>query len=312
MLCMENKEALNRGCCFDCSLISDFPNEQEIFCIGGINKFQFETIIHAALGYNFEPYIRGLRTLSRNLNNAKQDINTFNMVLTAYFTPSERDQKIAVALLMHELFRYRPKHPNAHKFNGCPVYFENILRSHCMGIKTVSFNANFNPILNTFFQNNQENQGKWIDLDLLTTVFPNITDIHLYYEHKELLFFEQSTIFESILSYINCKQVMEYKLRAIIIRFNPKHAEKLQDVLQNTYSNQLNKVSWKMKILTGNENNTQKIQKNEPLTSKWKSRVGISLSDYKNIITKRKFSASILVFAKTSIFQEILGDLHDL
>eukprot|EP01084_Bolivina_argentea_P031241 57825_1 len=53
-----------RKTCLDMNWISDYRNENEIFTIGGLNKFNFNTIIDALNGTNYDLYIKGIKQMT--------------------------------------------------------------------------------------------------------------------------------------------------------------------------------------------------------------------------------------------------------
>eukprot|EP01084_Bolivina_argentea_P251926 422722_1 len=118
-------EASSTMSCFDCSWISDFTNEQEIFCIGGMRQFRFTSIILASSGINYAPYIRAINKMSNFFTNGDawqriQDIPR-----------TEQENQMVYRLLSHELWKYYPNHKYAREFRSCPKYIKKLLHSHC-------------------------------------------------------------------------------------------------------------------------------------------------------------------------------------
>eukprot|EP01084_Bolivina_argentea_P124310 220284_1 len=69
----EGKDAMGRITCFDCQFISDYPNEQELFCIGGLNPFTFITIIDVSKNINYIKYIKGIEHMTFGMRDGEDN-----------------------------------------------------------------------------------------------------------------------------------------------------------------------------------------------------------------------------------------------
>eukprot|EP01084_Bolivina_argentea_P076712 139063_1 len=167
----ESTEAWQRLSCIDCKFISDYVGEQEIFCIGGLNKFTFNTIIKAPTGHDYCAYIKGLKQMTYCMSNGD-----FAHDQNDDIASTSDEQQMVFRLLSHELNRYYPNHQYSHEFKNCPDYFKNILHSHCKNITLIHFlnrgnkESKFHEILLKY-------DNEWIKLDVATTILPNLKHI---------------------------------------------------------------------------------------------------------------------------------------
>eukprot|EP01084_Bolivina_argentea_P064065 116860_1 len=101
----EGDEAMFKLSCIDCRIVSDYVSEQEVFCIGGLCRFTFNTIIKASTGNNYCRYIKGLKQMTYFMGNGDIFVDQINNVAS-----SLQEQQMVFRLLSHELHRYYPNH----------------------------------------------------------------------------------------------------------------------------------------------------------------------------------------------------------
>eukprot|EP01084_Bolivina_argentea_P255423 429594_1 len=243
---LEGMEAATRLSCIDCRFISDFSSENEIFCIGGLNPFRLSTIIEPS-GVNYVQYINALNHLTVGMS------TRFNFGQIAfdcmggkhadpYLLPSsQREWQMIFRLVSHELHRYKPAHPKAYEFKGCPEYMKKILHLHCENITTINFPEHLNKLYDVFFK---EKNG-WIHVDILTTIFPNVVTIGFFAFSKDISFITESLLVESVLHYVSSQK--QTSLRSITVMINPKHAEKVSNYIKQ-YQSKFNDYSWTISI----------------------------------------------------------------
>eukprot|EP01084_Bolivina_argentea_P046083 84843_1 len=200
--------------CMDMSWISDFSNEQEVFCIGGLNPFTYKNIIRSASGINYSAYFGGLRLLQHCTET--EEISWGSQYDRGRM--SSLDKQISFRLLSDELYRYIPNHPNAHRFGNCPQYIRNIVHSHCKKVIHCHNDDNSSTVWNYLFE---DQNTEWYKLDLITTVFPNIQNVQYLARLKNIQWFTQSSIYKSVLEYINMNKYSS--LKKILIDFNPQY-----------------------------------------------------------------------------------------
>eukprot|EP01084_Bolivina_argentea_P108377 193695_1 len=237
-------ECLN---CFDMSLISDYPNEQEIFCIGGLSKFTFNTIFEPPTT-NYIKYIIGLKQATYNCSSGDNTCMIYNYEKIGSITKEEK--QMVFRLLSHELYTYRPHHRRAHEFESCPDYIKSILHLHFMNIRRIEFmnGSTECPINEWLFKNDNQ----WIKLDLICTLFPNIEYIRYNANEKHISFLQQKSIYNSVLSLIATKKSLQ--LKQITININKLYvAEMLISIQFQLYRNQFKTHSWELWIEAVNE-----------------------------------------------------------
>eukprot|EP01084_Bolivina_argentea_P118362 210024_1 len=102
----EGAEAFGRLNCFDCSWISDFQAEQEIFCIGGMNKFYFDTIIDVPHDKDHKPFINALNQMTSSMSQAGIAGDTFATNIPAEKSIKQwlRQQKLAECMKKNKKF----------------------------------------------------------------------------------------------------------------------------------------------------------------------------------------------------------------
>eukprot|EP01084_Bolivina_argentea_P076713 139064_1 len=235
MSAVEGKDALHRIQCMDMQWFSDFVNEQEIFCIGGLNKIYYKSII-LMNGINYMSYIGGLRRMIRNMiatDNGK-DVND----AMATFVASSVHTQMAFRLLSHEIYRYTPNDTHAYEFKGCPAYIEQILHSHCTNVTDITVGCG-DPFIDYVFMNKR---NKWINLALITTVFPKLKTIRYRAFEKSVDWLTQSSIYESVLTFIKNNKNSELVIQ--IIYYADYHNQVMKSTSIQTYGVRFLQYSW--------------------------------------------------------------------
>eukprot|EP01083_Nonionella_stella_P262781 893234_1 len=122
----------NRCAFLDCHWLSDYPEEQERFFIGGYGYFYFENIynIHAAhsgTDQSYILYIPAIRLLSETLQCS-----------TKYFGRSIHGSantkaitQMVFRLLSHELHKHYPDNKDYHVVEGIPPYIDQLFHNYC-------------------------------------------------------------------------------------------------------------------------------------------------------------------------------------
>eukprot|EP01084_Bolivina_argentea_P085805 155090_1 len=202
----EGNESLNRMNCFDCQWISDFSNENEIFCIGGVNSFCFTSIIEPS-GADYRKYIKALHNITifvpDELGLSLGFCNTY---------ASKMECQLICRLLLHELYRCKPDHPQAHEFKNCPEYFKTILHLHLTNVKHVLFSNNM-ILYRIFFT-----KDMWIKLDILTSIFSNMEGItYVPSRQAASTVIGNSLLIDSVLTFINSHKGTKLKHISIVL-----------------------------------------------------------------------------------------------
>eukprot|EP01084_Bolivina_argentea_P313345 542625_1 len=190
---LESTNRMGRLQCMDMQWISDFINEQEIFCIGGLRRLQYETIIDCRTGSNYSAYIGGIKVLTQSTDTEQCDVGHISD-----FVASSFDNQMTFRLLSHELHRHMQDHPCARKFKGCPEYIENIVHMHCKNVIGVTMGTS-NIVMNYLLI---DNKTKWMKLDLMTCLFPRVQIITYHAHNRNMQWLTQSSMYDSVLDFI--------------------------------------------------------------------------------------------------------------
>eukprot|EP01084_Bolivina_argentea_P250125 418978_1 len=189
-----NLQISNNQCAgVQCHWLSNYPNEQEIFFIGGLFRFEFRNIFEVATGTNYQLYISGLKELGKCAT--IDGISDYQMLSD----PDRIDTQMIFRLLSHEIHRHFPNHRYAHKFD-LPSYFEGIMQSHCANIRSIVFyNDDKKHVFETLFSD----ENGWFDIELLMTVFPGLNRIRfLTAMSKCAEQIKREKVYRSVLSYL--------------------------------------------------------------------------------------------------------------
>eukprot|EP01083_Nonionella_stella_P263295 894547_1 len=224
--------------CMDMSWISDFVNEQEIFCIGGLKRIQYKTIQDFALGVDYKAYIAALRALTRHIMSEN--------IVTDHVDPTKAEVQMAFRLLSHELFKYQPTHSKAIEFEHFPDYIDWILHLQCLNVLGFEAERSSRGALNSVIHNLfTDDITDWIDLELFVTIFPNIKHITYNGEFKDDKWLTRPVIYQSVLEFIGKHKGTQ--LDRIWIEYNCKYNE---SVITNvsTWEDKFKKYSWSITI----------------------------------------------------------------
>eukprot|EP01083_Nonionella_stella_P295912 1005487_1 len=172
---------------FDCSWISKFSNEHEIFTIGGLYRFNIAEI-ETPTGENYGQYVKGIKQLTHCMSVG----GPFNRDKPQ----TDFEKAIVLKLLSHALFQCDPNHQDAKQFEECPDYVTNTLMKQCKHIRYICFpqNATRNAAVSKMFMN----ANGWINLDSLLSVFPNVIKILFNARRYDALFIGNETFWKSV------------------------------------------------------------------------------------------------------------------
>eukprot|EP01084_Bolivina_argentea_P255424 429596_1 len=239
---MEGSEAASRITCFDMQWLSDYSNENEIFCIGGLNRFYFKSIIEAQTGINYGIYIEGLRQMTSGMSEKGISADSLDVNI-----PTNRvEQQMVYRLLAHQFDKHMATHKHAHKFKACPKYIDQLMEIHCNKVKYIQLNQKKHHILDCMLRIDNE----WIDFDAVTTIFPNANHIKYYAYDKDLKFLQydenNKSIYDSILSYID--QNVEYKINIIDISIPKKLMKPMKQFMSEEYEHKFRQRDWTVNV----------------------------------------------------------------
>eukprot|EP01084_Bolivina_argentea_P264962 449005_1 len=196
-----NVAALRRICYFDMQWISKYPNEQEIFSVGGISSIGFESIIDAdvAITYacNYQIYVNGLR---RMMSGMFTEIGAnYNEIMTDSDPNCQFEKQMAFRLLAHQVWKHKPNHACAYEFKNCPDYMNHVLDWNCQRVKYIDYYEKGRKLQDVYFKHNNE----WLNLEMITTIFPNTQIISYHACNKSMEFWMNISMFESVLRFLN-------------------------------------------------------------------------------------------------------------
>eukprot|EP01084_Bolivina_argentea_P268226 455522_1 len=196
--------------CFDMSFISDYSDEAEIFHIGGSRPFIFNTIIEPT-GINYQMYMKALNGIMHGIIHEKPVLASVD---TVQFTRDETQMMFRI--LSHRAWEHNPSYKKAYQFKGCPDYFKTIMDLHFKNVKEVCVAEEEHKVMDYFLRD-----GKgWLNMDLLSALFPNVESIQYVAVKKDISFFTDDLIYKSILSLIESGKMKHLKL--FVISIHPK------------------------------------------------------------------------------------------
>eukprot|EP01084_Bolivina_argentea_P314785 545257_1 len=233
MSCFEGKDTMGRITCVDISWFSDFVNEQEVFCIGGLHNIYYVNIIEAPTGNSYIAYIAGLRILTQKLLAE----TTVDKDASWSYTPTIYAKEVAFRLLSNELYRYIPSHPAVKQCTSIPEYIRNLLHSHYINVWKIIIEPK-RDIMNYFFI---EKSVGWVKLDLLVIVFPKLQSIHFDAYDKSGTWLTQSSIYESILYFIS--KGVNGSLEEIMIEYNSQYHYVMETFIEK-YKHRFKEYEW--------------------------------------------------------------------
>eukprot|EP01084_Bolivina_argentea_P103872 186034_1 len=137
----EERDTMQRICCFEAYMISDFPNENEILLLGGLNHFSIVNIVAISTGNTYKEYISALAQSTANCVMKTSWGDTVN-------SPTSSFDKA----LVHMLFD--------HQISGNPInndtYLNLLIHTHFESVVKIQFGSNTYKIQKDFFFDSNE------------------------------------------------------------------------------------------------------------------------------------------------------------
>ena len=177
---------------FDCQWLSDYPNEQEVFFIGGM-MMRINNIIDVATKSNYAKYISAIQIISRGF---RMEIN--NVPLTWDRNVDVEIQQIAYRLLSHVIWNLQPDHPKAIEYKSCPDYIKYMLQSLLADTRYVAFTA-CNKVQRKLFGD----KHGWVDVEVLNILCPNLNSLAVVFNGT--LQYVLQTVFQFLLDHPDSK-----------------------------------------------------------------------------------------------------------
>eukprot|EP01084_Bolivina_argentea_P204797 349795_1 len=170
---------IRRAAFVDCGWLSNYPNEQEWFFIGGFNTFHIDTIIMQP-DINYEKYIIAMGSIFDKLN---KNSEFFSPIATA---EDEVTNQIAYRILSNEFSKYFPDDTITYCRWECPKYIDRLFHNSCNNLRSLTlFGTNivashynidktFDLLDAVLFDEN-----KILKFDTIIKVFPSVEAIHI-------------------------------------------------------------------------------------------------------------------------------------
>eukprot|EP01084_Bolivina_argentea_P123752 219292_1 len=254
---LHSRDAFDTLSCCDMSWISDFSAEQEIFCVGGLGIFCFETVIEPKTCINYVKYITALKQITRCLDVSANVVRLYeqfddrcdsNESKSDRVSPvrlrvkwSQQQRLMNFRLLSHQIWKLCPQNAKAYRFEGCPEYINNIMDLHFKNITNVQL-IHDSKLIHYFFKY----ENGWIIIELLCKILPNIEEIrHSYVSIKDLSVLKDALIYESVLSFIEWNK--STKLRHIELTIPVKYYQEMKQFIIR-YQQRFNNFKWKIEV----------------------------------------------------------------
>eukprot|EP01084_Bolivina_argentea_P118360 210021_1 len=220
---------------FDCSFVSDFPNEKELLFIGGYGHFTFQTIVTPS-GCNYIHYVRALTTISSLCRGYKSKSGLVN---------TDTNTQMCFRILSHQLHVMFPKNKEYVEFKSLPNYAKKLVKSHFDNITKIDLLAfeqkNF-PIIHKLFKKFFFDENGWIKLDVITSLFSSLIEIDFIEQQTNEKFFQHKWIYESILCLLEKPNISLKQLKIKI----PSHEYVIAAVRKmiESFKTQFAKFDW--------------------------------------------------------------------
>eukprot|EP01084_Bolivina_argentea_P105311 188546_1 len=241
----QSTRALGTCSSFACQFLSDFKNEQEVFFVGGTQRFIILDIIDASSTSSYGIYINALANIDKYLQQ--------NEYQAKYGLPEKKflgDKRVnmpifeqaAFRMFLHELSRYYPE--KYQPWQSLPKYAENLLHNQFLSTHHICFGLywminNYVKCLYHFFCYDYG----WVKIDVLTTVFPNLKRIAIsnVSGQNNLKLIKNTSVFTSVLSQIRRGQISN--LDEIRIYVKESQFEQAGEVIK-LWEDQFGEVNW--------------------------------------------------------------------
>eukprot|EP01084_Bolivina_argentea_P213260 362247_1 len=157
-----------------------FPNEKEIFCIGGYNNFIILSII-TPTGINYAAYISAISLLIQELTAgnylAFHHREFAGGIRNSYGANQTSLEKLSMLMLHDEMHMLYPKEKEYHKYVSLPPYVQKLFHQHCLHVQEIGWRNG--GLLGQLFDFLFRYDNGWLKLDLLTKLFPSLRKITL-------------------------------------------------------------------------------------------------------------------------------------
>ena len=285
-------QAMNKIHCFDMQCFSDYSNEKEVFCLGGINRFHITEIIEVSTAIDYKIYLKALRQMTSGMTYALSSIDTFDQ----YIPKTASEKQIVFRLLAHQIWKKIPDHKYAHQFKSLPKYIDNLMEAHCKQVRFIQFfNSKPRHIVQDLVFTTDETGMK--SMEELMTIFPSLKEVR-YIMHNDAT--TDVSIFEKkldgILKFIQRSKAKNtrFEMPSLAFAVNPEIGGNLEDLVKSKYKEKFNALNYKIRV-----------QHRDPVKS-WEDNLKISIGELlENPIVK----TLVDIWMNNGVLREILGCL---
>eukprot|EP01084_Bolivina_argentea_P126259 223578_1 len=237
-------DSVKRIGCVDTKWLSDYPNECELFCLGGLSAFRFNAIIEVSTSNNYDMYIKGLKQMTTGMR-VREVATGFSSCTFADIPSNDNERQMVFRLLAHQFFKSKINHPASKPWKSIPLYIDQLMQSHCQHISFISLLPKKHIILDHMFK--VHNHG-WFDLNILTKIFPNVRQIETWWFKKSISKIKNYKIYESILSYVRINGGC-CKLERLEFHILRDHQQDIKTFFKQNYQQQFEKCGWEIQVI---------------------------------------------------------------
>eukprot|EP01083_Nonionella_stella_P098174 276002_1 len=205
--------AIERISCFDCQYLSDFPNEQEVLFIGGLNNFTLSNIADTC-GNDYKAWIGALKLITNDCICQGSWRNDIGISL------GKQSYILANILLSCVLLPYYPSDDELNRCaNTCPPYIFELTKKHLSTVESVVLCKNKTNPVNGALLRYESSSDAWFDLERVSIIFPNVTKISFDGIGKEWEFINNRNLYHSVWRFLlKCsKNTQQYKIQSVAI-----------------------------------------------------------------------------------------------
>eukprot|EP01084_Bolivina_argentea_P150186 262290_1 len=231
-------------CMFDCQFISDFPNELEIFFIGGYGRFVFKSILDVQAGNDYAPYVSVLTAIS--------DLCYGGKLVNRKIFLSKLELKLCSAIILCYLGKINSSDSPQIDFQSVmPQYIKTLAFAHFSSITHMSiFQPNIYPNLQRIFYKLFFDDFQWIKMRLLIGVFPGLKEIEFLLQSTNEQFVENTNIYSSVLSLLKDLQTATFIQKIRIAIPNTRTVEYKANQIIKQFGNQFALFNWDISTYT--------------------------------------------------------------
>eukprot|EP01084_Bolivina_argentea_P193340 331710_1 len=226
---------INEAMLCECWCFSDYPNEQEVFFIGGFSHFLFQTIIFPN-GANYKQYVFPLNAISDHFNLGKSNS-------AQYFSISSYQEQICFRIFSHQLHTHYPLNDKYYAWESLPTYASDLIQRHFESIDFCAFPMG--GFIGRLFESIFCYDSKWINLDLFTTVFPGVKTLTFLADVNDVIY---QSIYSSLMCLIAGQRDINLRKIKVSIDLKTKDDTKYVHKIVDSYKLKYKQLNWEIYI----------------------------------------------------------------